>query len=216
MAQALTLNHFVKSTLSVLALPLLLVTLAAAPQFAHAQYQVGDRAVDFRLKNVDGNMVSLRDYPSAKGAIVVFTCNHCPFSKAYEERIIALHKKYAPLGYPVIAINPNDPRIEPADSYAKMQERAKAKKFPFAYLVDETQSVAKTYGATRTPHVYVLQKQADGSFTVGYIGAIDDNSDTPKEVKAKYVQEAVDALLKGQKPSTASTKAVGCGIKWRK
>jgi len=183
---------------------------------ASAQYSVGDRAVDFRLKNVDGNMVSLRDYPTAKGVIVIFTCNHCPFSKLYEDRIIALQKKYAPLGYPVIAINPNDPRIEPADSYAKMQERAKQKKFNFAYLVDETQTVAKTYGATRTPHVYVLQRATDGAFNVAYIGAIDDNSDEPKAVKAKYVQEAVDALIKGEKPATTSTKAVGCGIKWKK
>lgn len=182
---------------------------------ASAQYSVGDRAVDFRLKNVDGNMVSLRDYPKAKGVIVIFTCNHCPFSIAYEDRIIALHKKYAAQGYPVIAINPNDARIEPADSYVKMQERAKKKKFGFAYLVDETQTVAKTYGATRTPHVYVLQRDNEG-FKVAYIGAIDDNSDEPKAVKAKYVQEAVDALIKGEKPATTSTKAVGCGIKWKK
>lgn len=175
-------------------------------------YKVGDTAIDFNLKNVDGKMVSLAGIKDAKGYIVVFTCNACPYAKAYEDRIIALHNKYAPLGYPVVAINPNDKDVQPADSYEKMQERAKEKKIPYSYLYDETQEIAKTYGATRTPHVYLLDKNR----VVKYIGAIDDNSEDASAAKEKYVENAVDALRDGKEISTKETKAIGCGIKWKK
>ena len=122
-------------------------------------YAVGDKARDFKLKNVDGKMVSLSDYKDAKGFIVTFTCNHCPFAIAYQDRIIALHKKYAAKGYPVVAINSNSPDVEPVDSYDNMIVRAKEKQFTFAYLFDETQDIAKAYGAMRTPHVYILSKK---------------------------------------------------------
>jgi glutathione peroxidase-family protein len=178
-------------------------------------YQVGDKAKDFKLKNVDGKMVSLADYKDAKGFIVVFTCNHCPFAKAYEERIIALQNKYAAKGFPVVAINPNDVSAEPEDSYDNMVKRAQDKNYPFAYLYDESQNYAKEYGATRTPHVFVLSKK-DKDLTVEYIGAIDDNVDDPSAVKTKYVENAVDELLAGKKVSTNSTKAIGCTIKWKK
>ena len=175
----------------------------------------GDKAKDFKLKNVDGKMVSLADYKDAKGFIVVFTCNHCPFAKAYESRIIDLDKKYASKGYPVVAINPNDPAIESEDSYDNMVKRAKEKNYPFPYLFDETQENAMAYGATRTPHVYVLSRKGE-EFIVEYIGAIDDNADDPSAVKTKYVENAVNELLAGKKVSTASTKAIGCTIKWKK
>ena len=175
-------------------------------------YKVGDTAIDFNLKNVDGKMVSLASIKKAQGYIVVFTCNACPYAKAYEDRIIALHTKYASLGYPVVAINPNDKDVQPADSYDKMKERAKEKKFPFSYLYDETQEIAKTYGATRTPHVYLLDKNR----VVKYIGAIDDNSEEPDAVKEKYLENAIDALRGGKEVTTKETKAVGCGIKWKK
>ncbi|HWB64416.1 MAG TPA: thioredoxin family protein [Chitinophagales bacterium] len=178
-------------------------------------YKVGDMATDFNLKNVDGKMVSLGNYKDAKGFIVVFTCNHCPFAKAYESRIIALDKKFAAKGYPVIAINPNDPNEVPEDSYANMQARAKEKNYPFPYLMDESQQIAKAYGATRTPHVFVLQK-VKGDYMVKYIGAIDDNSDDASAVKEKYVENAVNALLAGKKVSPDFTKAIGCTIKWKK
>ena len=178
-------------------------------------YQIGDVATDFNLRNVDGKMVKLADFKKAKGFIVVFTCNHCPFSQAYEQRIINLHNKYAAKGYPVIAINPNDAKREPEDSYAKMQELAKAKKYPFVYLHDETQQIAKTYGATRTPHVYVIQKTKAGN-TVQYIGAIDDNYEDEKQVKEKHVELAVNALLNGKAVAKTNTKAIGCTIKWKK
>ncbi|MBD2720969.1 thioredoxin family protein [Hymenobacter armeniacus] len=174
-------------------------------------YQVGDKAADFKLKNIDGKMVSLADNKAAKGYIVVFTCNTCPFAKAYESRIIDLNAKYAPKGYPVVAINPNDPAVAPGDSYADMQK----KKYAFPYLVDESQQVAKTYGATRTPHLYVLTRKG-ADFVVSYIGAIDDNSEDPKLVKTKYVENAMTEILAGKPATTNSTKAIGCTIKWRR
>jgi len=175
-------------------------------------YKVGDIATDFSLKNVDNKKVSLKDIKDAKGYIVVFTCNHCPYAVAYEDRIIALDKKYKKLGYPVVAINPNNPEKQKDDSFAKMQERAKEKKFSFPYLLDEGQKIYPQYGATKTPHVYVLQKTAKGN-VVKYIGAIDDNYEDAAAVKTKYVENAVDALVKGKEVSVKETKAIGCSIK---
>ncbi|MDO7852362.1 thioredoxin family protein [Hymenobacter convexus] len=173
-------------------------------------YKVGDKATDFKLKNIDGKMVSLADNKAAKGYIVVFTCNTCPFAKAYESRIVELNAKYAPKGYPVVAINPNDPAVAPGDSYADMQK----KKYAFPYLVDESQQVARTYGATRTPHLYVLTRKGN-DFVVSYIGAIDDNSEDAKLVKTKYVENAMTEILAGKPATTNSTKAIGCTIKWK-
>ncbi|RSK33064.1 thioredoxin family protein [Hymenobacter metallilatus] len=182
---------------------------------AEAGYQVGDKAADFKLKNVDGKLMSLADNKAAKGYIVVFTCNTCPYAKAYEQRIIDLNTKYAPQGYPVVAINPNDPATVPGDSFAEMQKRAREKKYTFPYLQDETQQVARQYGATRTPHLYVLTRQG-ADFVVSYIGAIDDNSEDAKLVKTKYLENAMTELVAGKPASVSSTKAIGCTIKWKK
>src|ERR1035437_8171690 len=151
----------------------------------HKGYKIGDEAADFKLKNVDQKMVSLSDFGDAKGFIVIFTCNHCPFAKAYEDRIIALNNKYASQGYPVIAINPNDPKLEPIDSYEGMQKRAQEKGFTFPYLMDEGQTIYPQYGATKTPHVFLLNKE-NGKNIVRYIGAIDDNYANPNDVSHKY------------------------------
>lgn len=193
----------------------LLLPIAIVQAQQDAGYKAGDTATDFKLKNVDGKMVSLADYKQAKGFIVVFTCNHCPFSKAYEQRIMDLDKKYAPLGYPVIAINPNDPVVEPEDSYENMVTLAKEKGYSFPYLFDESQQTAKMYGAKRTPHIYLLSKNA-AKLTVEYVGAIDDNFDDASAVKEKYLENALTALQSGKKPAVTSTKAIGCGIKWKK
>jgi peroxiredoxin len=174
-------------------------------------YEVGDTASDFKLKNVDGKTVSLADFKNAKGFIVVFDCNTCPYSKAYSERIIALNKKYASLGFPVIAINPNDPTQSEGDSFDEMIKLAKKKGYDFPYLVDESQAVAKSFGATNTPHAFVLTKE----LKVAYIGAIDDNARKPEAATKKYVEEAVDALLAGKSVTTTKVKAIGCGIKWK-
>jgi len=177
-------------------------------------YKVGDMASDFKLKNVDDKFVSLRDI-KAKGYVVIFTCNHCPFSIAYEDRIIALDKKYKTMGYPVIAINPNDPEVQPKDSFEAMKIRAKEKGFTFPYLFDEGQKVYPQYGATKTPHVFLLKRTAKGN-EVAYIGAIDDNHEDEKDVKVKYLENAIEALMKDEKPSPDVTKAIGCTIKTKK
>lgn len=178
-------------------------------------YKPGDVATDFKLKNVDGKMVSLADYKKAKGFIVIFTCNHCPFAKAYEERIVALDKKYAPKGYPVIAINPNDPALYAEDSYDNMKVRAKEKGFTFPYLFDEGQTVFPQYGATKTPHVFILQKEGAKNM-VRYIGAIDNNYANPADVTEKFAEKALDELLAGKPVSQPTTVAIGCGIKVKK
>ena len=187
--------------------------ISSATIFAEG-YKIGDIARDFSLKNVDGKNVALADFKNAKGYIVVFTCNHCPFSKAYESRIMGLDKKYASLGYPVIAINPNDVNTVPEDSYDNMIALAKEKNYTFPYLYDESQQIASTYGAARTPHVFVIQK-VNGNNVVKYIGAIDNNADDANKVTAKFVENAVDALLAGKEIPLVETKAIGCTIKWK-
>ncbi|MBN2611160.1 MAG: thioredoxin family protein [Bacteroidales bacterium] len=176
---------------------------------------IGDKATDFKLKNIDGKFVSLADYKDAKGFVVVFTCNHCPYAVAYQDRLIEIDEKYKKLGYPVIAINSNDEKIVPGDSYDAMVSRAKEKSFSFPYLRDEDQSVVKAYGAERTPHIYLLQK-VKGELVVQYIGAIDDNYKDASAVKEKYLENAIDALLKGKNPEPSFTKAIGCTIKMSK
>ena len=175
-------------------------------------YEVGDIATDFKLKNIDGAIVSLSDYKDAKGFIVIFTCNTCPYAVAYEDRIIALHNKYANKGYPVIAIMPNNTDIQPGDNMDAMKQRAKTKGFTFPYLIDEDQTVFPQYGATKTPEVYVLQKTKNGN-EVKYIGAIDDNYQDANAVKSKHVENALNALLSGQSIKESKTRAIGCSIK---
>lgn len=179
-----------------------------------AGYGVGDAVADFRLKNVDGKMVSLKDFQSAKGFIIIFISNHCPFSKSYEDRVIAIDKKYASQGYPVIAINPNDPEAYEEDSFVNMQARAKDKGYTYPYLTDNTQAVTKLFGAARTPHAFVLNKE-NGKIVVQYIGAIDDNAQDPVNVTKHYVADAVNSLLLGKPVVTPTTKAIGCAIKWK-
>ena len=175
-------------------------------------YKVGDKATDFKLKSVDNKMYSMADYKDAKGFIVVFTCNHCPFAVKYEDRIIDLAKKYKSKGYVLLAINPNDPAAQPEDSFELMQKRAKEKKFTFPYLFDEGQKIYPQYGATKTPHVFLLDK----NLIVKYIGAIDDNVEDASEVKEKYLENAIAALEKGEEPTPNTTKAIGCTIKVKK
>lgn len=190
----------------------LLVAFATSSALMAQGYAVGDAATDFSLKNIDGKKVALADYKQAKGFIVVFTCNHCRYAVAYEDRIIALDKKYKPLGYPVIAINPNDPVAQPKDSYEAMQVRAKEKGFTFPYLLDNGQTIYPQYGAEKTPHVFVLKKTGNKQ-VVSYIGAIDNNYRNAAEATEHYVADAVDALLAGKAPAVTKTVAIGCSIK---
>ena len=190
----------------------LLLTFVLTAPLNTSGYAIGDEATDFSLPNIDGKNISLSDYESAKGFILIFTCNTCPYSVAYEDRIIALDQKYKKQGYPVIAINPNDPAARSGEEMSAMQERANSKGFTFPYLQDIGQEIYPQYGATRTPHVFVLQKQSNKNI-VAYIGAIDDSSRDPEGVTETYVEDAVDALMAGEQPKTTITKAIGCSIK---
>lgn len=176
---------------------------------------VGDYATDFELANIDGKMVSLADYKDNKGFIVVFTCNTCPYAKMYEKRIMALDSKYASKGFPVIAINPNDIEQQPGDSMNEMQKRAKDKGYSFPYLRDDSQAVATAYGATKTPHVYVLNEEAEGKYRIEFIGAIDDSPRDASDVEKTFVEDAVDALLVGEAVKVTGARAIGCTIKWK-
>jgi peroxiredoxin len=175
-------------------------------------YNVGDKASGFKLKNVDGKYVSLNDYSDAKGFVVIFTCNHCPYAQAYQDRIIEVDKTFKSKGYPVIAINSNDAKVVAQDSYSEMIKRAKEKGYTFPYLLDDNQEVCLKYGATRTPQVFLLEKEGD-NLIVRYTGAIDDNYQDASKVTAPYLTNAVNALLTGGTPNPTFTKAIGCTIK---
>ena len=170
---------------------LALLFFGAVQAFSAEGLKIGDDAKEFSLKNIDGSIISLANYSGDNGLVVIFTCNHCPFSKAYEDRIIALHKNYAGKGFPVLAINSNDPVTVPEDSFDKMIERSKEKGFPFRYVFDETQSIA-------------------------YIGAIDDNHSDASSVKETYLSNAIESLIAQKSPIPETTKAIGCSIKWKK
>lgn len=191
------------------------IRIAPIPGFDEKKvYAIGDVVQDFRLKNVDGRMISLSDYKNGKGVILVFTTNHCPFSKIYEERILALDRKYASQGFPLIAIQPNDPAAYAEDSFENMKNRAKEKNYSFPYLADESQNVARAFGASRTPEVFVL-KQFGDRFIIQYAGAIDDSPQNLSGIRRRFVEEAVNYLLAGQPVVTTSTRAIGCAIKWK-
>jgi len=177
--------------------------------------QPGELIEGFYLLNIDGMYFAPQDFPDAKGFIIIFTCNHCPYSQAYESRIIELDKKYSPKGFPVIAINPNDPKLVPDDSYEKMKERADENGYPFPYLLDTEGKYAKSLGAAKTPHVFVTTINERG-LKVEYVGAIDDNSENALAAKRKYVESAVDALLANKPVILPKTKAIGCSIKYSK
>ena len=175
-------------------------------------YRIGDAVSNFNLKNVDGNMVSLNSFADSKGMIVIFTSNHCPFAKAYEDRILALNNKFASQGFPVITINPSDPATHQDDSFEKMKERAQSKGYNYPYLVDDAQQTARAFGAARTPEAYVLLKIGT-KFVVQYMGMIDDNPQDPSGATKFYVAEAVTNLIAGKPVVTTITKPVGCVIK---
>lgn len=177
-------------------------------------YKIGDTVSNFTLKNVDNKMVSLSDYNTHHGVILIFDCNTCPYSNAYNERIIALNNLYKPKGFPVVTVNSNDPKISPGDSFDEMVSRAKNKKYSFPYLFDETQKVGHAFGATNTPHTFVLKREGK-NFVVAYIGAIDNNPRDADAVGKKYVEQAVGALVNEEEVQIKETKAIGCSIKYR-
>jgi peroxiredoxin len=170
---------------------------------------------NFHLKNTDGKTVSLSDYKDAKGYVIVFTCNHCPFAKLYFQRLNELNSKYKSLGIPVMAISSTDTVTYEDDGYLKMVEKSKAEKFNFPYLLDAEQSVAKNFGAQKTPHAFVIWK-VDGSLKIKYNGAIDDNGAEPNKIQHPYLSDAIEALLSNKEIKFVETKSIGCQIHFRK
>jgi len=176
-----------------------------------ANLKPGDQAVHFSLPGVDGSQHALADYADKEAVAVIFSCNHCPYVRAWEGRMVQIQSDYADKGVQLLAISSNDARKYPDDSFPRMKERAKEKGFNFPYLYDETQEIAQAYGAERTPEVFLFDK----SGVLHYHGAIDDNYDNPKAVQSHYLRRALDAVLAGQTPPTAQTPPVGCTIKWK-
>lgn len=177
-------------------------------------YKIGDTVAHFSLPNVDGNQISMQSYTQAKGCIVVFTCNHCPFAKLYQQRLNDMNATYKALGYPVLAISSNDAVAVPEDNFSEMKKRAKEKHYNFPYLYDESQAVARAFGAVKTPQAFVIQKE-NNQWILRYYGAIDDNGAEPQNIKNKFVTDAVDALLANKPIAITNTKSVGCAIKWK-
>lgn len=198
---------------SLLTLSLLLLGLFVRAQ--ETGYQVGDVVTDFNLKNIDNKNISLSSFPNAKGYIVIFGCNTCPVSRGYENRMVKLQEQFAAKGYPLIMINPNDPEVQPGEAFEDMQQHAKKSSLNFPYLEDPGQVVTRRFGALRTPHVFVIQKNSKGN-VVAYIGAIDNDPDNDNSSRINYVQNAVNALMTGKQPEPSFTKAVGCGVKSKK
>jgi len=172
---------------------------------------VAQTAPSFTLPGVDGRDHSLADYRDAPALVLVQSCNHCPYVRAWEGRLNAIQKDYADRGVRIVAISSNDATSHPADSFEEMQARAEEQGFAFDYLYDEDQSIAHALGSERTPEVFVF----DGDRKLVYHGAIDDNRDD-RAVAAHYLRDALDAVLAGSEPTVADTPAVGCTVKWRK
>ena len=169
---------------------------------------------DFSLMNVNGKTVSLKDYKDAKGFIIVFTCNHCPFAKLYPERMNKLNIKYKPLGVPLIAISSTDTMVYEEDVFSKMVKKANIEKFNYPYLFDGLQTVAQNFGANKTPHAFIIWKE-NNDWVIKYNGAIDDNGKEPDKIQNKYVEISVDELLKGNDFEIKETKSIGCAIHYR-
>lgn len=172
--------------------------------------QLGDAAPDFELVGVDGARHALADYAGSPVLAVVFTCNHCPYAQAYEERLVAFQRDLGPRGVQLVAINANETTNYPTDDLPHMMERAKERGFNFPYLRDDDQSVAEAYGAVCTPHVLLF----DDERRLRYQGRIDDEHRDPDAVKQRYLRDAAEALLDGKTPDPATTWAIGCSIKW--
>jgi len=191
---------------------MVLASVLALGAFAGAdELPIGATGPAFALMGTDGKTYSLADYKDKKGVAVIFTCNACPYAKAFEDRINKLAKEYQAKGIAFVAINPNDPGRVPEDSYDNMVKRAKEKGFVFPYVYDSTSEVAAAYGAKVTPHVFLL----DANSKLVYRGRVEDETDA-KKVKSRDLKEALNALLAGKPVKMAETKAFGCSIKWRK
>ncbi|MBI5630931.1 MAG: thioredoxin family protein [Elusimicrobia bacterium] len=173
---------------------------------------LGEKAPNFALKGVDGKTHSLADFKEARALVVIFSCNHCPYVKAYEERLVAAQADYTLKGVRLVAINSNDAVNYPEDGFAEMVRRAEERGFNFPYLRDETQETARRYGATHTPQLFVF----DAERALAYTGKIDDNWQNPEAAARHYLREALDDIAAGRPVRQPQTHAIGCTIKWKK
>ena len=174
--------------------------------------KLGTPAADFSLPGVDGKEYALKDFQDKKALVLLFICSHCPYVQAVEDRILQLDRDYAPKGVQLIAICSNDAVEYPDDSPENLRKRWKEKNYGFPYLVDETQDIARAYGAVCTPDIYVYDQERK----LAYHGRIDDNWQEPSKVNRKELAEALDEILKGKKPSEKQQSSMGCSIKWKK
>ncbi len=172
---------------------------------------LGSPAVDFQLKAVDGKTYALKSFADKKALVVVFSCNHCPYVQAYETRMVQLQHDYLPKGVSLVAINSNDETGYPEDSFPNMVKRSRERNFNFPYLRDETQEIARKYGAICTPHTFAFDQKR----VLQYKGRIDDNWRNPDDVKTRDLRNALDAIIDGKKPSVQETRPYGCSIKWK-
>jgi len=173
--------------------------------------KIGSPMPGFSLPGVDGKNYSSDSFKDSQVLVVIFSCNHCPYVQAYEDRIIELQKNYKDKGVSIVAINSNDATNYPEDSYVYMVERAGKKGFNFPYLRDEDQKAAEVYGATHTPEIFLFNKERE----LVYRGKIDDNWKEPEKVRTKYLQNAINELLEGKEISVPETFSIGCTIKWK-
>jgi peroxiredoxin len=173
--------------------------------------ELGSPAPSFSLPGTDGKSHSLESFKDAKALCVVFSCNHCPYVQAYEGRFKALQADFGPRGFQLVAINSNDADNYPEDGFDAMVLRSKEQGFNFPYLRDEDQSVAKAFGAVRTPHVFLF----DAERKLAYLGRIDDSWDKPEKVTRRELAEAIEDILAGRPVKVAETFAVGCTVKWK-
>lgn len=180
--------------------------LFAAAGLALDTLEPGQKAPRFELFGVDYRYHSMEMYPDAKAFVLMFTCNHCPVAKAYEDKLIALAKQYQPRGIQFLAINPNPADMQAQDGFPQMRKRAEEKGFPYPYLYDETQKTARAYGATVTPHIFVVGPDRE----ILYEGAVDNRHDDPQ-----YLASALDAILAGESAPQKTTAEWGCTVKYR-
>lgn len=173
--------------------------------------KLGEPAPDFKLKGTDGKDYSLASFKDAKALVVVFSCNHCPYVQAYEDRMIAVQSEYGAKGVKLALVNSNDASAYPEDSFDAMVARAKELGYNFPYLRDDSQDVARSYGATHTPHLFVF----DAKRRLAYTGKIDDNWKDASAVKQPFLRDALDDVLAARPPRVAETHAIGCTIKWK-
>ena len=172
---------------------------------------VGKKAPDFSLKGVDGNIWALDSFAEAQLLVVVFTCNHCPYAVACEDRLIAIQRDYESKGVKLVGINPNDSDKYPDDSFEAMKARASEKAFNFAYLVDDSQKVARAYDAACTPDIFVFDAERE----LVYNGRIDDNWQEPDKVTRRDLRAVLDAALEGRSLEFETVPSMGCSIKWK-